>query len=99
MSFYSANATERADMVRGLRELADFLDANPECPAPVRLDIQLSTYGETMADRMESVDQFAQLADVGTGWWDDAKTHYAAERQFGRLKFFCIAIDRSKDES
>jgi len=29
-----ANAKERSDLISGLRELADFLEQNPEVPAP-----------------------------------------------------------------
>jgi hypothetical protein len=29
-----ANAEERSDLISGLRELADFLEQNPEVPAP-----------------------------------------------------------------
>ena len=34
-----ANATERQAVIFGLRELADFLESNPEIPAPFRTDV------------------------------------------------------------
>ena len=97
MSFYSADGARREATIRGLRELADFLDANHNVPAPQRVDLQLSTYGETMADRIDTVDEFAELAGASPAWFDDAKTHYMATRSFGAVQFFCIAIDRDAD--
>lgn len=97
MSFYDATGDDRTAMVKGLRELADFLDGHPDVPVPRRIDVQLSTWGEAMAERMDSVDHFALAAGVRPDWVNDEKTHYTAMRKFGPLEFFCVAIDRSKD--
>ena len=38
MSYY-ANSEERAELIAGLRELADFLDQDPQVPAPRFTDL------------------------------------------------------------
>lgn len=95
MSFYAAGPERRANTIKGLRELADFLDANPDVPAPTILDIQVCTLSaEPMSQQMASVDEFAVMVNRNTGWMNDEKTHYWAMRHFGPVRFFAVAIDR-----
>lgn len=100
MSFYSADGPKRAATLKGLRELVDFLDAHPDVPVPTRMELQLSTYGPTMDERAASVDQFAQGVGTRPEWSDgNGNAYYTATRAFGPVRFFCVAIDRTKDES
>lgn len=97
MSYYSPDQAKRDALIKGMRELLDFLADNPDVPMSPRMTMQVSTWGETMAERVDAVAQFAERVGVSAGW-DDAKAYYTATRMFGPVEFFCVAIDRDKAE-
>ena len=47
---YHANSEERVGLIAGLRGLADFLDQNPDLPAPRRADVIVFTADGTDAE-------------------------------------------------
>lgn len=97
MSGYFATPQERAAYLAGMRQLLDYLEAHPEVPTPRSESLQLSTWGETMADRMETVDEFAALVDAKPHWHTETRTHYQAVLKFGPVEYFCVAIKRAED--
>lgn len=98
MSFYAADPERRENTIKGLRDLADFLDANPDVPAPSVLDIQVSTHrAEPMSQQMASVDEFAVMLNRNAGWMNDEKTHYWSMRHFGPVRFFAVAVAIDRD--
>jgi hypothetical protein len=82
----------RSRFISGLRQLADYLDANPAVPAPA--------YGATVIVHAESTDQGGKdevnaiAAQLGTPVCDDtaAGGHYVTERAFGPVTYRAVAI-------
>jgi hypothetical protein len=87
-----ANSEERAGLIAGLRELADFLDQNPEVPAPGRADVLVFPADGTDAEMFAAVDVIA--AQIGTTASDagSPRGHYSAVRAFGPVQYRAVAI-------
>jgi hypothetical protein len=92
MSGYFATPAEREAYIDGLLALAAYLTEHPDVPTPRYEELQLSTFGDTMADRMATVDEFAALVGAQPQWWGGGQTHYKAEVKFGPVALFCVAI-------
>lgn len=88
MSGYFANEQQRAEYLKGMRDLLDYLEAHPEVPTPTSEALQLSTYG-TNEETVATVDEFADLVGVKPF---RSGAHYYAELKFGPVTFFCVAI-------
>ena len=56
MNYYYANSDERALLTAGLRDLADFLDRNPQVPAPRWADLLVFPPRGTDAEMFREVD-------------------------------------------
>lgn len=83
-------AAGRAALIAGFHELAEFLEANPDVPAPSWADICLFPHG-TDADQIAEVDHVAgQLGVEAT--WNDNHSHYTACRRFGPVELKMVAI-------
>lgn len=79
----------RQAVIDGLRDLADFLEANPDVPVNGRHGIAYSAVvGSDDADRAE-VDRVAALLDVKA---TDDQGHYIASRYFGPIQYRAVAI-------
>lgn len=88
----------RQQIITGLRDLADFLEANPGVP--------VGEYGETFlvftpstvddASAVAMVDQTAALLD--TRPWDDRHSggHYSAYKSFGPIAYKLVHIPRAR---
>ena len=88
-----ANADERGRLTAGLRELADFLDSNPNVPAPYDATVYLfPPIGGSDTESRAEIDVIASLlftqAATTTGG------HYVASRFFGPVEYRAIAIPR-----
>lgn len=88
----------RADLIAGLRDMADWLEANPDVPVGahdfVRLQYCADVYtGGIVASRAE-VDRVAVLLDAKP--YRDG-THYGAEKDFGGdVSYLALSIARAK---
>jgi hypothetical protein len=82
---------ERADMVAGLRALANFLEANPAVPIPRNgHEFGVSTSGSDEQKRSQV--KFAGLA-IGEDVTDNAEgTHCSARRRFGPVSYHIFAV-------
>ena len=58
MSYY-ANSEERAELIAGLRELAEFLDQNPQVPAPRSTDLLVFPPDGSDAEMFAEIDVIA----------------------------------------
>lgn len=91
-------ASTRASMIAGLREMADWLEANPAVPVgahcSLRLQYSTGTYTPNLtADRAE-VDRVAALLDAKP--YRDG-THYGVEKKFGgNVTYLALSIARPK---
>ena len=88
-----ANAEERGSLVSGLRDAADFLEQNPEVPAPRCADLMVFPPATSTEQEMRTeVDRIAAL--IGTPVKDDTadEGHYTTARQFGPVQYQAVAI-------
>ena len=90
-----ANSEERGRFIAGLRELADFLDRNPEVSAPWRADLLVFPADGTDAEMFAEIDVIAEQIDVTASDDDSPRGHYSAVRDFGPVQYRAVAIPHS----
>lgn len=84
---------DRKDVSRGLRALADFLDAHPDLPIASAY-VSAGVFGTDEEERAD-VDRIAGILSV-PATADERGTHYEAERDFGGgVKYRATAITRA----
>jgi len=88
-----ANARERTALISGLRALADYLDSNPEVPAPFHTDVLTFPPDSDWATMCTEIDTTA--ARLGVTGCKTAGGHYVAIRSFGPIEYRAFAIPRS----
>jgi hypothetical protein len=87
-----ANPEERARVIAGLRDLADFLDQNPQVPAPGYTDLLVFPPIGSDAEMFAEIDVIAALIDTTASDADSPGRHYSAVRGFGPVQYRAIAI-------
>jgi hypothetical protein len=89
---YYANDEQRVRLVAGLRNLADFLDQNPDVPAPWQADLLVFPPEASDAEMFAEIDAIAEL--IGADASDDGSPsgHYSAVRSFGPVQYRAVAI-------
>jgi hypothetical protein len=87
-----ASLEERSSLVASLRDLANFLEDNPEVPAPRRADVLVFPPSGTDTEMKAEIDRIAALigADVNDQTADNG--HYAAARKFGPVRYEAVGI-------
>jgi len=89
-----AGSSERAALIRGLRDLADYLNSSAEIPAPVYTDLFIFPPAGTDAERHAEIDVIA--ARLG----ETPQTicgHYVVSRFFGPVQYRAVAIPHDND--
>jgi hypothetical protein len=94
MNFY-ANPGERRRLIAGLRELADFLDQNPQVPAPCSTDLLVFPPRRTDVERFAEIDAIAEQIGVTASGNDNPADHYTASRHFGPVQYHAVAIPQA----
>jgi hypothetical protein len=85
-----SDPAERAELISGFRALADYLESNPEVPAPAYSAVYaFPPDGEWPAMRAE-IDSIA--AWLGVIARETAGGHYVAVRSFGPIEYRAVAI-------
>jgi hypothetical protein len=89
---YYASFDERARLVAGLRSLAEFLDQNPDVPAPLYIDLLVFPPNGSDAEMFAAIDLIAK--QIGATASDDGGPagHYSAVRAFGPVQYRAVAI-------
>ena len=86
---YAGNS-ERAALIGGFRELADYLESNPDVPAPGYSDVlAFPPDGECTGMRAE-IDVIAER--IGVEARETVRGHYVAARTFGPVEYRAVAI-------
>jgi hypothetical protein len=90
-----ANTAQRAHIIQGLRDLADFLQAHPEVPVQPYTTRCISYYpaidnNDEAADCAE-VTRVAALLGVDPAWNHNG-TQYIAVKRFGLITYEAVAI-------
>jgi hypothetical protein len=93
-----ADPTERAALISGLRELADFLESNPDVPAPAYNDLLVFPPGVSDDEKRREVDVIASLIGSGAENFSSYR-HYQTSRRFGPVEYRAIAIPQMKTRS
>jgi hypothetical protein len=87
-----ANSAERQAFISGLRALADFLERNPEVPAPKYTDVLVFPPDEMPdAEQQREVDAIASRIASETEI-TSYRHHYQTSRQFGPVAYRAVAI-------
>lgn len=88
-------ADPRAAALADARQLLDYLEANPELPiTSYSMDITAHARG-TDADRMDVVDQAAEIIGTKAGNHGPAGYHYQACKTFGSVSYTVVAVPSS----
>ena len=92
---YYANDQERVRLIAGLRDLAEFLDQNPQVPAPRYADLLVFPPRATNAEMFAEVDVIAGQIGVTASQNDTPDRHYIASRYFGPVQYRAVAIPQA----
>ena len=94
-----ASATERQALISGLRELAGFLEGNPDVPAPAYTDLLIFPPGVSDDEKKREIDVIASLIGSGTATFSSYR-HYQTSRRFGPAEYHAAAIpvDENKEQ-
>jgi hypothetical protein len=94
MSYY-ADDQERGRLIAGLRDLAAFLDQNPQVPAPRYADLLVFPSRGTDVEMFAEVDVIAGQIGVTASQNDTPDGHYVASRYFGPVQYRAVAIPQA----
>jgi hypothetical protein len=86
-----ATASQRQAFIKGLRGLAEFLEVNPEVPAPANTDVLVFPPHATDAEKRREIDVIASRIGSGTTT-TSAHRHYVTSRAFGAVEYRAVAI-------
>ena len=92
---YYANDEERVRLIGGLRDLAEFLDGNPQVPAPRFTDLFVFPPAGSDAEMFAEIDVIAGQIGVTATDADIPSGHYSAVRDFGPVRYRAVAIPHS----
>jgi hypothetical protein len=93
-----ADSTERAALINGFRGLADYLESNPEVPAPAYPTVHTFPPDGDWAEMRAAID--ATAVRLGVTARKTGCGHYVATRSFGPVVYRAVAIPRpGNDES
>ena len=94
-----ANPTERQALICGLRALADFLETNPDVPAPTFTDVLVFPPSACDAEKQREIDAIASRIGSATVTYS-SYCHYQTSRRFGPVQYRAVAIptDENKEQ-
>jgi len=92
---YHANSEERAALIAGLRDLADFLDQDPQVPAPRFTDLLVFPQDGSDAQMFAEIDAIAEQIGTTASDADSPRGHYSTVRDFGPVQYRAVAIPNS----
>ncbi len=92
---YYANDEERVRIIAGLRDLAEFLDQNPQVPAPIYADVLVFPPSGSDEEMFAEIDVIAERTGV-TPSADEPSGHYRAVRYFGPVQYRAVAIPNAR---
>jgi hypothetical protein len=90
-----ANSTERTELIRGLRGLADYLESNPQVPAPIYSTVYVFPSDDDWAEKCADIEVIAELLGVPAGITGGG--HYVVTRSFGPVEYRAVAIPPGGD--
>jgi hypothetical protein len=91
-----ADPTVRAALINGLRALADYLESNPEVPAPAYPVVHTFPAAGEWPQMQAEID--ATAARLGVNAHLTGGGHYVAARFFGPVEYQAVAIPPKNDD-
>lgn len=92
-----ANASQRSQLIAGLRDLAEYLESNPDVPAPGHGTIAYIFPPDGSNDeRRTEINVIASRISATPR--EFVPGHYVASRHFGPVEYRAVAIDRDPGE-
>jgi hypothetical protein len=95
---HRASSAGRGRLIAGLRQLADFLDQNPDLPAPRYAEVIVLPARGSNAEMFAEIDVIARQIGATASDADSPAGHYSAVRQFGPVHYRAVAIP-NRDEN
>lgn len=92
-----ASPVQRQELINGLRALADFLERNPQVPAPPSTDVLVFPPFASDIDTRQEIDIIASRIGAETQT-SPARRHYTTSRRFGSVEYRAVAIPTDKPE-
>ena len=92
---YYANEEERTRLIAGLRDLAEFLNANPDVPAARRTEMLVFPPEGTDAQMFAEIDAVAGRLGVIASDVGSPAGHYSAVLGFGPVQYRAVAIPQA----
>ena len=89
---HHANSEERTGIIAGLRDLADFLDGNPDVPAPLSTVVYVFPADGSDAKMLAEIDVIAGRIGATATDAGSPRGHYVAVRDFGPVQYRAVAI-------
>ncbi len=93
-----ADSADRLAVISGLRALANYLESNPEIPAPIYPVLHIFPQNDDWSAECAEIDAIAARLTVNA--YETSGGHYVAARFFGAIEYRAVAIPRpGTDES
>jgi hypothetical protein len=96
---HHANSAERGRLITGLRQLSDFLDQNPDLPAPRYAEVIVFPARGSNAEMFAEIDVIARQIGATASDTGSPAGHYSAARGFGPVRYRAVAIPTRDDEN
>lgn len=90
-----ANTEERSSLIVGLRDLAGFLEAREEIPAPRWAEVFVFPLSDADDEMKREIDVIASLIGSSVEDRTTENRHYATSRSFGPVQYRGVAIPSS----
>jgi hypothetical protein len=90
-----ANAAERASLIAGLRDLADFLEGIPEIPTPQYTHLMVFPAASSDDQMKKEISRIAALIGSRVDDQTAEHRHYTTTRSFGRVEYQAVGIPAS----
>ena len=90
-----ANTEERGQLIAGLHDLADFLDANTEVPSPRWAEVFVFPLSTADDEMKREIDTIAALIGSSVNDGTAEGLHYTTTRDFGPVQYRAVAISAS----
>ena len=86
-----ARPSQRRALIYGFRALADFLESNPDVPAPEYTDVLVFPPSASDAEKRRQIDVIASRLGSAAETFSTYR-HYQTSRRFGPVEYRAVAI-------
>jgi len=87
-----SDTNQRAQLIAGLRAIANFLESRPEMPAPRTADLMVFPSRDEDAVMCAEIDKIAALLGTSIDAEDIEYGHYGTRLDFGPVTYKAVAV-------